>query len=132
LVGADRLGAALAAVMAVGVSSFHLGDAAQVHYKIFGPASLSIPGALWAVGLGLRGRPIAAALVASISSLPHPLYGTEGGAIALGAAFFALLFPPDQQDSATRIDGRRTSLTWRTALVKTTAGAAILGAAVLV
>ena len=133
IVGADRLGAALAAVMAVGVSSFHLGDAAQVHYKLFGPASLSIPGALWAVGLGLRGRPIAAALVASIASLPHPLYGIEGGAIALGAAFFALLFPPDQrQDSATRIDGRRTSLSWRTALVKTTAGAAILGAAVLI
>lgn len=133
IVGADRLGAALAAVMAVGVSSFHLGDATQIRYEIFGPASLSIPGALWAVGLGLCGRPILAALVASISSLPHPLYGLEGGAIALGTAFFALLLPPDYcQDSASKIDGRRIPLAWRTALVKTAIGAAILGAAILI
>lgn len=133
IVGADRLGGAIASVLALGVSSFHLGDATQIRYEVFQPASLAIPGALWAVGLGLRGRPILAAVVASISSLPHPLYGVQAGAIALGTAFFVLLLAPkDRGASVNERQGRPTSLAWRSALGKTAVGAAVLGASIAV
>lgn len=129
IIGADRLGAALASVMVLGLASFHLGDATQIRYEIFQPASLAIPGALWAIGLGLCGRPVAAALVAVLSSLPHPLYGAQGGAIALGTAFFVLLLravhwrPPY---AAGRVS--IGPLAWREALVGTALGMLILGA----
>ena len=44
---------------------------------MFQPASLAIPGMLFAIGLGWLGRPLPAAVVASASSLPHPLYGAR-------------------------------------------------------
>ncbi|HYQ72686.1 MAG TPA: DUF6798 domain-containing protein [Gammaproteobacteria bacterium] len=119
IIGADRLGAALAAVMVLGLASFHLGDATQIRYEVFQPASLAIPGALWAIGLGLCGRPVAAAVVAAIASLPHPLYGAEGGGIALATAFFVLLFPQGES--------RQYIPAWRAAFTRTGIGAVILG-----
>lgn len=130
IVGAGRLGAAIASVLVLGLTSFHLGEATQIRYEVFQPASLAIPGALFAVGLGLRGRPVAAALVAAMASLPHPLYGAEGGAVALASAFFVLLFAP-AGDSTPVIQSFRDwrALAWRSAFLQTTAGAVILGGA---
>jgi len=119
IVNADRPGAALASVMVLGLASFHLADATQIRYEVFQPASLAIPGALWAIGLGMCGRPVAAAMVAAISSLPHPLYGAEGGGIALATAFLVLLLRPGRNRSQVPA--------WRDALSRTAAGAAILG-----
>ncbi len=128
IIGAGQLGAAIASVMVLGLTSFHLGEATQIRYEVFQPASLAIPGALWAVGLGLLGRPVAAAIVAAISSLPHPLYGAEGGAVALATAFFALLIVPVSADTPmTRILCQWKALAWRDALIRTAAGAVILG-----
>ncbi len=127
VIGAGRLGAALACVMVLAVTSFNLGDAAQIRYAVLQPASLAIPGALWAIGLGLRGRAIAAACVAALSSLPHPLYGVEAGAIALGTAFFVLLAPAPTDGLAREGAGPGAGLAWRHALVRTASGAAILG-----
>jgi hypothetical protein len=119
IVGTDRLGAALAAAMVMGLSDFHLGNATQIRYEVFQPASLAIPGALWAIGLGLRGRPVIAAVVAALVSLSHPLYGAQGGAIALGTAFFVLLIPTT---------GRGSKPAWGNALLRTSIGAVVLGA----
>jgi hypothetical protein len=58
-------------------------------------------------------------VVAAISSLPHPLYGAEGGGIALATAFFVLLLRPGEDQSSVPA--------WRVALTRTAAGAAILG-----
>jgi hypothetical protein len=127
VIGAGRLGTALACVMVLGLSSFHLGDATQLRYGVFQPASLAIPGALWAVGLGLRGRAIAAASVAALSSLPHPLYGAGAGAIALGTAFFALLIPLAVAEIASDPATKKIRLAWGDAIVKTAAAGAILG-----
>lgn len=128
IVGTGRLGAAIASVMVLGLTSFHLGEATQIRYEVFQPASLAIPGALWAVGLGLLGRPIAAAIVAALSSLPHPLYGAEGGAVALATAFIALLVAPSGGNPPPGQGLRHwRAWAWRDALLRTAAGAAILG-----
>jgi hypothetical protein len=127
VIGAGRLGTALACVMVLGLSSFHLGDATQLRYGVFQPASLAIPGALWAVGLGLRGRAIAAASVAALSSLPHPLYGAGAGAIALGTAFFALLVPLAVSEIASDPAAKKIRLAWGEAIIKTAVAGAILG-----
>ena len=124
VIGANRLGATLAAVMTLGLASFHLGDATQIRYEIFQPASLAIPGALAAIVMGLRGWPVAAAIIASLSSLPHPLYGAEGGGIALGIAFLALLLPTDNEQPPGSFAG---NLNWGQAFKKTLPGAVILG-----
>ena len=132
IVGASRQGAMIAAVLTVVVSGFHLGDATEIRYEVFQPASLAIPGMLFAIGLGWLGRPLPAAVVASASSLPHPLYGIAGGAIALATAFFTLLITPGHGSSSVGSDGRSaTPLAWRTALIRTAAGAAMLGASIL-
>ena len=73
VIGADRLGAMIAAVLTVVVSGIHLGDATELRYAVFQPASLSIPGMLLGLAFGLLGRPIAVAVVASLASVPHPL-----------------------------------------------------------
>jgi len=49
IIGTNRLGASFAAIMTLGLASFHLGDATQIRYEIFQPASLAIPGALAAI-----------------------------------------------------------------------------------
>lgn len=121
VIGANRLGAFLAAIMTLGLASFHLGDATQIRYEIFQPASLAIPGALAAIVLGIKGRPITAAGIAALASLPHPLYGAEGGGIALGIAFFALLLPLDFNKLSF------ANLNWRAAIIKTSAGVLLLG-----
>jgi hypothetical protein len=69
--------------------------------------------------------------VASISSLPHPIYGVQGGAIALGTAFIALLVP-DPWTFADRDSSNRRKLAWLPAIGYTGVGAAILGTSVLV
>jgi hypothetical protein len=130
VIGSNRLGGMLAAILVLGVSAFHLADATQIRYEIFQPASLAIPGALWAVGLGLCGRPIAAAVVASVASLAHPLYGVQGGGIALVTAFFALALRPDSDGGRRSIFFPRIRLA--RALPPTAAGAVILLAATLV
>lgn len=130
IIGSTRLGAMLAATLVLGVTAFHLGDATQIRYEIFQPASLAIPGALWAVGLGLCGRPVAAAAVASIAGLAHPLYGVQGGGIALVIAFFALAFRPDSEGGRRSIVSSHIRLA--KALPATAAGAVILLAATLV
>ncbi len=124
VIGTNRFGAAIAAVMTLGLASFHLGDATQIRYEIFQPASLAIPGALAAIVLGLQGRPISAASVALLTSLPHPLYGAEGGGIALGIAFFALLLPSSLKPGSGRL---LYNLNWRQAFLKTLTGSVILG-----
>ena len=130
IVGTGRLGAAIASVMVLGLTSFHLGEATQIRYEVFQPASLAIPGALFAVGLGLLGRPVAAALVAAIASLPHPLYGAEGGAVALATAFFVLLLATAGEKTPVIQSFRDwRALAWRSAFLQTTAGAVILGGA---
>jgi hypothetical protein len=129
IIGSTRLGAMLAAILVLGVSAFHLGDATQIRYEIFQPASLAIPGALWAVGLGLCGRPIAAAVVAAVASLAHPLYGVQGGGIALVTAFFAVALRAESEGGRWRISFSRAR--WARALMATAAGGAILLAATL-
>lgn len=128
VLGGSRIGAMLAVVLSLGLSSFHLGDATQIRYEVFQPASLALPLALAAVGCGLSGRPLAAALLAALASLPHPLYGAEGGGLALGLAFVALLLPP----TIPLWRCRWRDLQWRRALLYTLAGALILGAALVV
>jgi hypothetical protein len=128
IVGTDRVGAAIAAALTLVVSSFHLGDATDLRYDVFQPASLGVVGMLFAIGLGWQGRPAAAALVASIASLSHPLYGVQGGAIALVTAFFVLLVPETPRQSR----GERRALAWRNAIVQTAIGGLVLAGAVLV
>ena len=91
LVGADRLGAMIAAVLALTVPAFHLGDATELRYVMFQPATAAIPGMLLAIGLGVLGRPLPAAIAASAASLVHPLYGVYGGVLGLSTAFVARL-----------------------------------------
>ncbi len=109
LLGAGRHAAMIAAVLTLFVSGFHLGDATELRYDLFASASLAIPGMLFAIGLGCLGRPVAAASVAAVSSLPHPIYGVHGAAVALLAAFAAVMLrlpathPP-------RVEGLTSSL----------------------
>lgn len=124
VIGSSRLGAMLSVVMTLGLASFHLGDATQIRYEVFQPASLALPLTLAAIGCGLLGRPVWAALLAVVASLPHPLYGAEGGGIALGLAFLALLFSPERSSAA----GVRCNLKPGRALLFTALGALILGA----
>lgn len=124
VIGTNRLGASLAAIMTLGLASFHLGDATQIRYEIFQPASLAIPGALAAIVMGFKGRPIYAALFASISSLPHPLYGAECGGLSLGVAFLMLLMPASNKYTFFTFF---KSLKWAKACKYTFPGAFILG-----
>lgn len=121
----SRAGALLAVVMTLGLTSFHLGDATQIRYEVFQPASLALPLTLAALGCGLLGQPIRAALLAAVASLPHPLYGAEGGGIALGLAFVALVL---SRDIPLR-DYTRADLAWRPAILYTLLGALVLAAA---
>ena len=122
LVGADRLGRMIAAALVLNISSFHLGDATELRYELFAPASLAIPGMLLAIALGVLGRPIAGAIVGSAASLPHPLYGVQGAAIAVGTGFCALL-----------VNHRGgVAPAWRPAIVRTAIAAAVLSVGVLV
>lgn len=129
IVGAGRAGASIAAILTVAVTSFHLGDATELRYEVFQPASLAIPGMLLAVGLGWQGRPVPAAISAVLASLPHPLYGVQAGAIAMCTAFIALLI----RRADSQKEGRFTlsQLAWRRAVVQTAMGTGILGAATL-
>lgn len=124
----SRPGALLAVVMTLGLTSFHLGDATQIRYEVFQPASLALPLTLAALGCGLLGQPIRAAALAAVASLPHPLYGAEGGGIALGLAFVALLL---SRDIPLR-EYTRADLAWRRALLYTSLGALVLAAALAV
>jgi len=124
VIGSDRLGAMLAAVLVLGVSGFHLGDATQIRYEIFQPASLALPAALWAIGLGLCGRPAIAALVASAASLFHPLYGVQSGGIALVTAFAVLMLNSGCDGVSGNISRTRTC--WARALPGTVVGTVVL------
>lgn len=124
VIGANRLGASLSAVMVLGLASFHLGDATQIRYEIFQPASLAIPGSLLALVMGFKGQPIYAAIFASISSLPHPLYGAECGGLSLGVAFLTLLMPPSNKYSFFTF---LKKLNWARAFKNTLPGVFILG-----
>lgn len=124
--GASRLAAAVASVWTLGLGSFYLGDATQIRYEVFQPASLAIPGALWALGLGLRGRPIAAALVAGIASLPHPLYGAMSGAIALATAFIGILLTSGDATASSVRSVLADTAAWRRAFLRTIPGAVVL------
>ena len=91
LLHSDTNASYLAAVLVVSVSSFSLGLVTDIRFVDFQPASLAIPGCLLAIWAGIRGKPVLAALLAGISSLSHPLYGVETGAIAIGTAFLSLV-----------------------------------------
>ncbi|MGQ0735473.1 MAG: DUF6798 domain-containing protein [Acidobacteriota bacterium] len=132
VIGTDRLGARIAAVLTLTVSSFHLGDATDLRVGVFQPAALGVPGMLFAIGLGLCGRPLAAAVVASATSLPHPLYGAYGGALGLAAAFFARLPPGLASAAGTGQSERPGAFAWRGATVRTGAGITIFVASMLV
>lgn len=122
VIGADRLGAMVAAVLTVAVSAIHLGDATELRYAVFQPASLSIPGMLLAIALGLRGQPIGAAVAASMACVPHPLYGAYGGGVGLAAAFVALFATHRRRGAAPA---------FRLAALRTGVGAALFGAALI-
>jgi hypothetical protein len=132
LIGADRLGAMMAAVLALTVSGFHLGDATELRYSVFQPATVAIPGMLFAIGLGMCGRPIASAVVASVTSLCHPLYGIYGGAFGLASAFVALLIPIGTSRPIGRGQPLAPGLEWRRAVAPTGAAAAIFGVSMLI
>lgn len=91
ILGCDQIAALVSGVLVLGVSSFHLGDATQIRYEIFQPASLALPGALFAVSLGLLGRPFSAVGVAIAASIAHPIYGVHAALLALGTAFISLI-----------------------------------------
>ncbi len=130
---ADRLASAIAAILALGVTSIHLGEATQIRYEIFQPASLAIPLALLALAMGLRGRPITAAIIAGLASLPHPLYGAECGAVALGVAFFVRLYRvPSVSTSANSNSFRLSQLAWRDAVIATGLGGVIFAVLLLI
>jgi len=86
LLQASRLGAALAASLVLTVGGFPLGLVTDIRFQDLQPGSLAIPFALAALLAGLVGSPLRAAALATIASLPHPLYGLESGALALGSA----------------------------------------------
>lgn len=121
VIGADRSGAMIAAVLTVVVSAIHLGDAAELRYDVFQPASLGIPGMLFAIALGLCGRPVAAGATAAITCLPHPLYGLYGGGIGLATGFAALALAAGPRGGLGNL---RRALGW-------TAGGAFIFGAVL-
>ena len=89
--GCDRMAAMVAGVLVLGVSGFHLGDATQVRYEVFQPASMALPGAVLAVALGILGRPLSAVAVAVAISIFHPIYGAHAGLLGLGTGFISLL-----------------------------------------
>ncbi len=92
LLRADMLAGFLASTLVVSVSSFPLGLAANIRFETFQPGSLAIVAALAAFWAGLKSRPILAAVLALVASIPHPLYGLETGAIALITVGITLLF----------------------------------------
>lgn len=102
LAGADRLGAMIAAVLALTVPAFHLGDATELRYVMFQPATAAIPGMLLAIGLGVLGRPLPSALAASATSLLHPLYGVYGGLLGLSTALVARLLAASEHTARRR------------------------------
>lgn len=121
VIGSDTLGARIAAVLTVAVSAIHLGDATELRYYVFQPASLAIPGMLLAVAFGLAGRPLAAAVAASVASVPHPLYGIYGGATGLLTAFAVMAWPSPSNSG---------HVAWWPAARRTAAAAALFALAV--
>jgi Domain of unknown function (DUF6798) len=103
LLAADRLAGFIAAILVVSVSSVPLGLVTDIRFLDLQPASLAIPGCLAALWAGLRGKPVIAALLAGVSCIPHPLYGVETGAIAIGTALCVGLVEPDFPPSKTRV-----------------------------
>ena len=103
LLDGDRLAGFTAAILVVSVSSFPLGLVTDIRFPDFQSASLAIPGCLAAIWAGLRGKAVLAACLAGISSLPHPLYGIETGAIAIGTALCVGLLDPSFPPTRARL-----------------------------
>ena len=103
LLQGDRLAGFIAAILVVSVSSFPLGLVTDIRFIDFQPASLAIPGCLAALWAGLRGKAVLAACLAGVSCLPHPLYGVETGAIAIGTALCVGLVEPTFPPSKARL-----------------------------
>lgn len=117
VLGGNTLAGFIAATLTVSVTSFALGLVTDIRFVDFQPGSLAIPWALGAFWAGLRGRPVLAASLAAIASVPHPLYGVETGAIAIATAGVVLLGEWDHP---------RTRPHWRRAVLGTGAGGVVL------
>ena len=102
LLRGDKRAGFIAATLTVSVSSFALGLATNIHFIDFQPGSLAIPWALGAFWAGLRGRPVLAATLAAIASVPHPLYGVETGGLALATASVVLALDRRRRTPAAR------------------------------
>lgn len=89
LLRADRLGGFIAATLALSVGAFPLGLVTDIRFQDLQPGSIAIPFCLGSLWMGLRRRPLRAAALAALGSIPHPLYGLETGGIALGSAAVA-------------------------------------------
>jgi hypothetical protein len=66
LLHADRLGGYLAAALALSVESFPLGLVTDIRFQDLQPGSLAIPFGLASLWMGLRGRPLPAAVLAAL------------------------------------------------------------------
>lgn len=113
--GANRLGAALAAVLVLTNGGISIGLAGYLHFDSFQPASLAIPLGLIGIYFALQWHPAYALAAFAPAILMHPLVGTEMAAIGYGAAFATVVL-------------RRRSLT---ELVRRAGPTAIAGAAML-
>jgi hypothetical protein len=91
LLGANTVGGALAAVLAVTNGGFSLGYAGYLHFDSLQPASLAIPLALLGFYLVLTGRYVTCVLAFSAGALMHPLIGMEIAVISYAAAGAATL-----------------------------------------
>lgn len=100
--GTDRIGALLAAVLAVTNGGFGLGLAGYLHFDSFQPASVAIPFALFGLHLLLSGRAVLAVLPFALAILAHPLIGAEVALISVAAAALATVLRPDPEGRLPR------------------------------
>ena len=86
------LNAGLLAVCAVmGLKTFWLGGSNTISSTFLEPSHLVMPLLLATLWAGLRQRPLAVVLAASLSALIHPLVGLEVGSLALGVVITCTL-----------------------------------------
>ena len=81
--GTSRVAGALAGMLAVAVSAFTLGNAAEVARNTLVPRSVATPIGLFAMILVLRGSYLRSAAVGVLGSLAQPVYGLLPAALTL-------------------------------------------------
>ena len=82
----------LSVVLVMSLVPFYWGDTASVFWVTVIPSFLALPFSMFAIWMGIRGKPIHAAVASSPAILIHPMAGIEGAMIALAAATARRLF----------------------------------------